>query len=210
MRTKHLLLLTGLIFLFSCKKDDSGSLGGSQSTIGALNNTFAISVVPGVQNFTAKVTALEGDISTITYTATVSGSSASAILAALSGATVTGNSFTRTSKYRITTNGIQSVYPDGDLILVKYDAKVGDQWKLNIGKGSTMVRTVTSVSTTDDYDWNSMKIKVIKVEETGRGLPGVKNVEFVANHKFGLVGVTLNLEDGSSQQIAVYSTNTNE
>ena len=208
MKARYLLFLIGFFVLFSCKKDDKGTLGGSASPIGALNNTFAISAVPGVQNFTAKVTGVEGDISTITYTATVSGSTATTLLDALTNSTISGNSFNRVARYKITSEGIQSVYDDGNIILVKYDANVGDEWSGKVNDFE-MKRVVTSVSTTDDYSWNRMLIKVIKVEETGRGLPGVDKVEFIANHKFGLVGIVVYLEDGSSQQISVYSTNTN-
>ncbi|MHC1706716.1 MAG: hypothetical protein AB9842_04230 [Bacteroidales bacterium] len=208
MRARHLFFLLGLLILVSCKKDDKATLGGDPSPIGALNNTFNISVVPGVQNFTAKVTAIDGDISTVTYTATLAGSTATTILSALSGATLTGNSFTRISRYKITTEGIQSVYDDGNIILVKYDAKVGDEWSGKVGEFE-IKREVTSVSETDDYSWNSMLIKVIKIQETGRGLPGVYKIDFIANHKYGLVGIVVELEDGSTQEISVISTNTN-
>ena len=208
MKTKSLLLILMLVFILSCKKDEKASLGGDQSPIGAVDNAFTINAVPGITNFNAKVTSLESGVSTITYSATIAGTTATTILSALTGATVTGNSFTRVSKYKITTNGIQSNYTDGDLILVKYDAKVGDKWSLKVS-GNEITRTVTSVSNTDDYTWNGMLIKVIKVDETGRGLPGVAKLEFIANHKFGLVGIIVHLEDGSTQNISIISTAVN-
>jgi hypothetical protein len=208
MRTKCFMLFLVFIALLSCKKEDDNSLGGDPSPIGAVNNSFTISVVPGVQNFSAKVTDLKDDISTITYTADISGSTATALLSSLSGAVVNGNSFSRVARYKITTEGIQSVYSEGDLILVKYNAKVGDEWSKTIGNYE-IKRVVTSVSSTDDFLWNNMMIKVVKVEETGRGLPGVYKLEFYANHKFGLVGLAVYLEDGSSQYISVISNNTN-
>jgi hypothetical protein len=209
MKTKHLLLLVGLLILLSCKKDDeTDTVGGTQSAIGAVNNSFAVSAIPGVQTFNAKVTALENGISTITWTAGVTDPSVLAVISALSGSANEGASFTRTSKYKITSEGIESVYPEGNLILVKYGAKVGDTWSRTI-KSSSISRTVTNVSTADDYSWNNMQIKTINVSETGRGLPGVSKIEFIFNHKFGIVGLMVYLEDGTARKISIFSKNTN-
>jgi len=208
MKTKLLLLTIGLIFLFSCKKDETEAVGGSQSAIGAVNNTFAVSGIPGIQNFSAKVTALENGISTVTWSAGITDNSVLAALSALSGSTCTSNSFTRTSKYKMTSEGIESIYPEGNLICVKYDAKVGDTWTQKI-KSRSISRTVTSVSTTDDFYWNNMQIKTIKVLETGRGLPGVTKIQPVYNHKFGIVCVIIYMEDGTTVPIYIYSKNTN-
>jgi hypothetical protein len=208
MKTKHLLLFIGLFFLLSCKKEDTGTVGGSQSAIGALNNTFSVNGVPGVQNFSAKITALENGISTLTWSASITNTSSLAVLSALSGTEVNGASFSRTSKYKITSEGIESVYPDGNLICVKYDAKVGDTWTQS-GKSRSVSRTVSSVSSSDDFYWNNLQIKTIKVDETGKGLPGVTKIQSIYNHKFGIVGIVVYLEDGTNIPINIYSKNTN-
>jgi hypothetical protein len=209
MKTKHLLFLIGLVFLFSCKKEDSNdTTGGTQSAIGAVNNTFSVYGVPGVANLNAKVISLDGGVSSISLTATVTDNSVLNVIAALSGSTTAATSYSRTSKYIMTSEGITSVYPQGNLPLVKYGAKVGDKWSLNI-KNSSITRTVTSVSTTDDYYWNGLMIKTIKVEETGRGLPGVTKIVNVLNHKFGLVGVVIYMDDGTNLPISVVSAKTN-
>ena len=208
MKTKHLLLFIGLFFLLSCKKEDTGTVGGSQSSIGALNNTFSISGLPGVQNVSAKVTALENGISTVTWSASITNASYLTILSALSGTENNGTSFSRTSKYKMTSEGIESVYPEGNLICVKYDAKVGDTWTQST-KSRSVSRTVTSVSSTDDFYWNNLQIKTIKVDEIGRGLPGVSKIQCIFNHKFGIVGILVYMEDGTTIPIYIYSKNTN-
>jgi len=208
MKTKLLLLSLGLVFLFSCKKDETEAIGGSQSAIGALNNTFSATGLPGAQNFSAKVTALENGISTLTWSASITNTSSLAVLSALSGSVNNGISFSRTSKYKITSEGIESVYPEGNLICVKYDAKVGDTWTQS-GKSRSVSRTVSSVSSTDDFYWNNLQIKAIKVDETGRGLPGVSKIQSIYNHKFGIVEIVVYMEDGTIIPINIYSKNIN-
>ncbi len=203
------MLIAGLLVLGSCSKDDDAeALGGSQSSIGSVDNTFNVSGIPGVGSVSAKVTELKDGVSSITLTANITDAAALAALSAISGSAVAGTSFSRTSKYKMTTEGIESVYPEGNLILVKYNAKVGDTWSLNL-KSSTIVRTVASVSTTDDFSWNGLMVKTINVDETGRGIPGVTKIKNILNHKFGLVAVVLYLEDGSTARINVVSKKTN-
>lgn len=93
-----------------------------------------------------------------------------------------------------------NVIDEGNLIPVKYDAKVGDSWSLKRGS-KTIPRTVTKKSETDDYSWGWLLIKTITVEETGCDVPGVTKVVYETNHRFGHVGVTVFLEDGTSKKI---------
>jgi len=50
-----------------------------------------------------------------------------------------------------------------------------------------------------------MLIKTIHVEETGRNIPGVSKVEFIGNHKWGMVGIVVYFEDGSTKKIGIFS-----
>ena len=89
---------------------------------------------------------------------------------------------------------------------VKYDAKVGDKYKLKKSNGQTITRKVIQKSETDDFEWHLMLIKVITVEQDSR-IPGIKNIIYKFNHKFGLVYVEANSEDGSKYSIYVNPAN---
>jgi hypothetical protein len=204
----NLLLLSGIIMLFSSCGDygynSVSSLGGSQSDIGIVGNTFTLSTVAGLSGLRADITALTDGISRVEYSTVITDDKLLDMVDHLSEAEVNGNQVTRSREYRITSEGIESVYPEGNLILVKYDAKVGDEYSLKRGS-KTVRRKVTEVNKEDNYYWNGFFIKTIKVEETGRGIPGVSKVEYYANHRFGIVGITVLFEDGSSQSINIVS-----
>ncbi len=97
------------------------------------------------------------------------------------------------------------MYADGSCILVKYDAEVGDVYTAE-HDGMTLKREVVAVSSEDDFYWNGMLIKTVNVKETGRNIPGLMSVDHVYNHRFGLVGVVVFFEDGSSQLVNVVSS----
>lgn len=206
-----ILMIGAFALLVSCEKDNdsSGPLGGTQSAIGSVNNNFQLSGVPsGVSGVSAKVTNLSDGVSTVTYTANITNSTYLNMISSMSDVDISGSSVQREGNYRITSNGMESVYPEGTLTLVKYDAKVGDVYSLKRGS-TTLRREVTSVSTEDDYSWGGMYIKTIQVNETGRNIPGVSDIKFVFNHKFGIVGFEISFEDGSSKTIGVSSANQN-
>jgi hypothetical protein len=79
---------------------------------------------------------------------------------------------------------------------VKYDAKVGDKYVLKKSNGQKITRKVIQRSEEDDFEWGLMLIKVITVEQDSR-IPGIKNIIYKFNHKFGLVYIEANAEDGS-------------
>ena len=209
MKTQTLLIVLLFTFQFllnsSCNLlEDDDSLGGSQSPIGAVDNNFGISAVTGISNANAKVTKLDKDVSTITYTCTVDNPNWLSLAPYIPGTVVNGKNVTSTGKVILTSEGIMNVYDEGNLILVKYDAKVGDSWSLKRGS-KTITRTVTKKSETDDYSWGWLLIKTITVEETGRDVPGVSKVIYETNHRFGLVGVTVFFEDGTSKKVGIFS-----
>ncbi len=206
-----LLILMAVIFS-SCDLIGNGKdLGGDPSPMGDVNNEFGImsSGIPGVSNPQAVVTAKNGDVSTVTYSATITDPTLLNIVKAMPDVTVSGSTASVSREYRITTKGFQSVYEEGNLTIVDYDAKVGDKYSLT-HNGNKIVREVSKVSTEDDYNWGFMLIKTVQVEETGRGLPGVSKVVFVANHRFGMVGVMIYFEDGSTKTIGIVSDAEND
>jgi hypothetical protein len=101
-------------------------------------------------------------------------------------------------KYKSTPEGIQDYFNlDGKAHTVaKYDAKVGDTYKMSKSNGTVITRTVTAVSTTDDFPYQGMYIKTITTEQDSR-IPGVKKIVYQSNHKYGLVYVEVQMEDGT-------------
>lgn len=206
-----LLLLS--IVLFSCKKEEAEELkgceplGGTLSSMGDSGNTFDInnlSSIPGVEDVMIKVASRENGVSTVSYSGTVTDPVILKLLKAMPDVKVDGNKLSVSRQYRITSKGFQSVYKEGNLTIIDYDAKVNDRYSLK-RDGKTLVREVKKVSTENDYSWGGMLIKTIHVEETGRNLPGVQKIEFVGNHRWGFVGLILHFEDGSKQTVGVSS-----
>ncbi len=100
-------------------------------------------------------------------------------------------------KFINSTDGAAYVNAKGEQsVLVKYDVKVGDKWSYTTLGGKKITREVKSVSKEDDYYWGGMYIKVIKIEQN-LPYPGFKKAVYYANHKFGLVGTDITLEDGT-------------
>lgn len=102
------------------------------------------------------------------------------------------------------TEGVGYVNANGETsVLVKYDAKVGDKWSYTTLGGKKLNREVISKSTDDDYYWGGMLIKVIEVEQN-LPYPGFNKVVISANHKFGIVGAVVTMEDGSEAYLGGY------
>lgn len=113
-----------------------------------------------------------------------------------------------TVNLKITSEGIQDFFNKDNKphTLVKYDANVGDTYKITKSDGKTITRTVTQKSTTDDFPYGFYYIKTITVEQDSR-IPGIKKFVFKANHKFGLVYFEIQMDDGSKVSSYLYSTN---
>jgi hypothetical protein len=91
-------------------------------------------------------------------------------------------------------------------VLVKYDAAVGDTFTTGT---SGKVRTVVSKTGADDYPYGMYLIKTIQVESTVNAtnkISGVTKITYIANHKFGMVGVKVAFEDGTSATFPIYTT----
>lgn len=208
MKKISLLLGLALLSLTSCELIDkispNGKLGGTQSPMGEVGNTFSLGTIAGVGSFTGEVTELNDGISTINASITITDPQLLELAKSARGFSWNGNTGTVSKKYRITDEGIQSVYDEGDFTLVKYDGKVGDSYSIKVG-GNKLTRTIDYKSTEDEYSYAFWDIKVIKVTETGRPLPGVNKLEFVTNHKFGIVGFKIYFEDGSEKEVKFFS-----
>lgn len=108
-------------------------------------------------------------------------------------------------KAKITSEGIQEFFSNASEAhtLVKYDWAVGNVYEFTNSDGVKVKRTVVSKSTTDDYVLGFFKVKVIQVEETKED-PLVDKITYIANHKFGLVGVLLKTKNGKQTELSVF------
>ncbi len=190
------------------EEDNPTGISGDQSPMGQVGTTVTSSsgAIAGVSNIQASVTTLSGGVSTYTGTATITNSAIKNALSNYPGVTVNGNSVTITGiKFKSTKEGIESVYGLDPGIIVKYNSAVGDKYPIS---GTSKTREVTEKSSSDDFYWGGMLIKTIKVEENV-SKNGIKKITYWGNHKWGLVSVKFEFEDGSTAQFPVYNSTNN-
>lgn len=110
-----------------------------------------------------------------------------------------GGQVNATLKFKNTTEGVSYVQDNGkESILMKYNVKEGDRWSFTqSGTGKKVNCKVVHKSTEDDYQMGFINIKVVKVESTAQGTPGISKVVYIGNHKFGLVAIEIYQEDGT-------------
>lgn len=208
MRSKLLVIVLLLIAIVtSCKKDDIDTLGGEQSPIGQVGVTFNSSgTISGVSSISASVVSLEKGVSSFSGTAVITNSNIKNILMNHPQTVVNGNNVTITDiEMKITSEGISSVNGLEPGVIVKYDSKVGDSYTIN-GGGK---RTVVSKSTDNDYYWGGMLIKAMEIEENPNKF-GVKQIKYVANHRFGLVGMEFTFDDNSTAYFPIFASAQND
>ncbi len=210
MKTLFTFIAVSMMFLASCEKYNyiNPEIGGDQSPIGEVGNTFSVSQVDGLSGVSAKITELNDGISKIQYLCQIDNPKYLEMAKYIPGTTINGKNIEAGGEVKITTKGMMNVYPEGKLLLVDYDGKVGDKYSLKRG-ANTIERELVRKSTDDDYFWGWMMIKTVDVEETGRGIPGVSKVQYFTNHKFGLVGVRVHFEDGTFKNVSLSSSNSN-
>lgn len=210
-------LVTMLTFFFigilSVSCDDSSDndpnvLTGSQSDMGLVGVDVSSSSIEiaGVGNFSAEVESLENGISSYTAQANVSNSLLKNMISNFPGVVIDGNTVSIDNfQIQQTTGGIKCMTGPLAGVLVNYDSAVGDTYTTTT---SGKVRTVVSKSTEDDYPYGFYLIKTIQVESTlgnSVGIAGVNNITYIANHKFGMVGVKVDFEDGTSAKFPIYT-----
>lgn len=192
----------------ACDGPGGPRLGGTQSPLGEVDTSYAVDAVPGIVDFAVRVDELAEGVSTLVVSCTVTDQAMLELAPQIPGTEVSGSSVTGGGRVRLTSEGIANVYDEGELILIKYDARVGDSWSIDRG-GATITRTVTAVSEADDYPWNDVLIKTAVTEETGRPIPGVTKVEYRTNHRFGLVAISVTFDDGSTKSVNIVGSTTN-
>jgi len=214
MKKLYLLLLgiTLVVFCSSCEKlfnkEDPDELNGDPSPMAEVGVTVSSSSaeISGVKNFTATVTALDDGTSLYSGSATVTNAMLKNLVSNIPGITINGNTVTATDiKFKQTTEGLEFLSGPTAGIWVKYASEVGDTYPI----GSTAnVRTVVSKTGVDDYPYGFFLIKTIQVEEIPSAFKssGITKITYIANHKFGLVGVKFTLDDGTSTNFPIYTS----
>jgi hypothetical protein len=105
-------------------------------------------------------------------------------------------------KGKVTSEGVQEFISSGGdeskpFTIVKYAANVGDKYQFTTKDGVNITREVIAKSTTDDFFWGGMLIKVIQVEEVQPSDdPVVEKIIYYGNHKFGLVSAKVFFKNG--------------
>lgn len=211
----NLFCTLSVLFLFSSCDEllkPGTTLGGSQSPMGEVGVTVSSSsaAIAGVSNFSASVTKLNDGVSTYTAQATVTNTLIKNMVSGFPGVTVNGNTVTITDlKIQQTTDGIKCLTGDGAGIIVKYSSSVGDTYPVG-DTGNN--RKVVSKSEDDDYPYGFFNIKTIQVETDANNLGstgGIDKITYIANHKFGLVGVKVKFNDATSVTFPVYTSTEN-
>ncbi len=200
-KIEYLLLILFLVLTVGCKKEVEEiktveSIAGTPATMGESGATGKVfgANVSGVSDFSGSVTTNEAGVSVITATAKVTNPTIKNFITNLPGVTFNGDMATVTDvKIKATNEGFESIKGFDPGIIVKYSSAVGDKYYTKSGNE----RTVTAVSTTNDYSWDGMNIKVIKVEENIQAKNGLSKVTYWANHKWGMVGLELKFTDGT-------------
>lgn len=211
MKTNALLIVV-LLFTMSCDllksdSEDSDSIGGSTDIpINTVGTTFANNVSTGTASYSGSIsiTNVSSDgVATVKFQAPVPTN-----IPILQGIKPkykdASGKLVCEGKFKMTDEGILD-YNNKDhkpFVLVKYDGKVGDKYTLEKSDGSTIVREVVRKSTSDDFYWNGMIIKTIDVEQSSN-IPGVNHITYFCNHKFGVVAVRVDMEDGTKPQLNV-------
>lgn len=197
-----------LIMFISCNDDNLNSIEGSQSPMGEVGTkvTSSSMTIAGVSNFSAEVVSLSNGISTFTASATITNEAIKNVLSNMPEITISGDKVTADGfKFKITTEGVESVQGSGDGVIVNYGAKVGDSYPIS-SMGNE--RKVIKRSNGDDYEYGFFYIKVVEVEVDSK-MPGIEKITYWANHKFGIVGIQFKFDDGSIVKYPVYFSSEN-
>jgi hypothetical protein len=114
-------------------------------------------------------------------------------------------------KAKITSQGIQEFFSSNNdqskpHTLVKYDWAVGNVYEFTNSDGIKVKRTVVSKAPLEDYTLGFFKIKTIRVEETKED-PIFEKITYIANHKYGLVGVVVKSKNGNQSELSIFPPN---
>ncbi|MCZ2133141.1 MAG: hypothetical protein LC116_08195, partial [Bacteroidetes bacterium] len=114
-------------------------------------------------------------------------------------------------RIRVTSEGIQDFFNSGNNLsrpftLVKYSSNVGDKYEFTDMDNKKITREVVYKSTDNDYEIGFFRIKVMKIDEIEDD-PMYKKITYVANHKYGLVGIIITLNNNKTVTLSLSPAN---
>lgn len=197
------LLTTSCDVLKSDQANSDSISGTSDIPINKVGNSFQNNVVVGMSSYRGeiKITNINDGVSTVQFKAAIPAGYPMLQQIKPKYKDAAGNLVCE-GKFKMTDKGILD-YNNKDhkpFVLVKYDGKVGDKYVLEKSDGTVIEREIVRKSKEDDFYWNGMNIKTIDVEQSSN-IPGVNNITYFCNHKFGIVAVRVNMEDGTKPQL---------
>ncbi len=205
-----LMKLSVIVVLFatiSCKKESDKLGGQTDLELTKVGSDFSVNASSSGMDFpiiTADIISNnDGDV-TFRILADFTGHPDSAILVPLIPAYLKDNEnrVQHDIKMRFTSEGIQDYEEnsgDKPFTIVKYDAKVGDNYLFKASNGKTLTRTVTERTDENDWPFTMFYIKTIKVEQNEFNdiwESVIEKLVFRANHKYGLVYIEAILKNG--------------
>jgi hypothetical protein len=215
MKSIHYLgMMLGIMLIFaSCslfEDEDPNTLGGDQSPMGEVGATVSSSSmeISGVSNFAGTVTSLKDGVSTYSGSAVVKNQFLKNLLSNFPEIVMKGDTLITTGiQFKNSKDGIELKSGPTKGVLIKYGSEVGDKYT---GADGTE-REVVYKSSTDDFYYGFMLIKVVQVEEHTKVLKssGVNKVTYWGNHRFGLVSVEFSFDDGTTAKFPIYNSNEN-
>lgn len=203
MKKFAFILFLSTLFLCGCETNSDLTISGSQSDLGKEGVTISSSssTISGISGFNATITSLTDGVSSLDAQVTISNSTIKQILSNVPGIDINGNTVSVSGvEMKFTDKGIENKYPFFQGVLVKYDSNVGDTYPV---KDSETVRKVIKKSTTDDYPYGFYNIKVVGVEHE-INYNGLKKISYWTNHKFGVVKVEMELDNGDVISLPFY------
>lgn len=200
--------------IFGIKKEEPNQLGGSGNIpIAQVGNTFGISPRIGDKtidlNEKIKITKNENGLVTMDVECDIPNiPELKPYIDKIPPSIISNGKIKTQLKFKITNEGIQDFFNKDEKphTLVKYNASVGDEYKLTKSDGKTITRKVIARSDVDDFPYGFFDIKTITIEQDSR-IAGIKKFVFRANHKFGLVYLEAHMDDGSVLKSYVYTSN---
>lgn len=190
-----LLSISALLVCISCG-EKANTLGGEQSPYGEVGTTFN-GTFSGASNVDIKVTSLDNGISTLEGSFTMTDPRYMNIIKKYPMIYEVNGDQVRVHdiKFKATSEGVENLSGIFAGVIIKYKANVGDTYNTG-GK-------VTHVSSDNDFKWGAMKIKVVEVENKSKKVDGVKKVTYWGNHRFGIVAVETEFEDGTTDYATI-------
>ncbi len=109
-------------------------------------------------------------------------------------------------KLKITSEGIQNYFVDGQPWTVKYADGVGTDYTVTRDNGDVLTATITEKTGLDDWPYSFWSIKTSKVEYNAPASdPVLSKVTFRVNHKFGLVYLKAEGKDGKVLELDLFA-----